>query len=156
LRNAIPWLGLVVRLGAAGLWLAAGIAKITDLEHFRTQVAAYDVLPHALVAPFAYTLPFVEVFVGLYLALGLMTRVAAIVSCVLMLVFIAALAQAWARGLVLDCGCFGTIAQERVGGWSILRDTALGVPGLLLAVAPARFLSLDSRLLGLPDRFRLA
>ena len=154
MRRALPWLGLALRLGAAGIWLAAGIAKLTELEHFRTQVAAYDLLPSSLVSPFAYALPFVEVFLGLYLALGLLTRAAAIASCVLMLLFVAALSQAWARGLVLDCGCFGGIARERVGGGAVARDTALGIPGLVLAIFPARFLSLDARLLGLPDRFR--
>src|SRR5438128_533141 len=106
-RSLLPRLGLALRLGAASIWLVAGSAKIADLDHFRAQVAAYDLLPGSLVSPFAYALPFVEVFVGLYLALGLLTRPAAIASCVLMLAFVAALAQAWSRGLVLDCGCFG-------------------------------------------------
>jgi uncharacterized membrane protein YphA (DoxX/SURF4 family) len=154
-RSALPWLGLALRLGAAGIWFAAGIAKLTELEHFRSQVAAYDLLPGSLVSPFAYALPFVEVFLGLYLALGLLTRPAAIATSLLMLLFIIALSQAWARGLVLDCGCFGGIAREKVGAWAVVRDTALGIPGVLLAVWPARRLSLDARLLGLPDRFRL-
>jgi hypothetical protein len=61
--------------------------------------------------------------------------------------------QAWARGLSLDCGCFGAVAREPVGLGSILRDAALGIPGLLLALWPARRSSLDHGWLGLPDRF---
>jgi len=151
----LPWIGLVIRLAAAGIWLAAGIAKLADLEHFRTQVAAYDVLPHALVGPFAYALPFLEVGIGLYLAVGLWVRPVAIVACGLMVVFIAAQAQAWYRGLVLDCGCFGAVAQEKVGLTTILRDVALGLPSLAMAIWPARRLSLDSYWLGRPDRFAI-
>ncbi len=151
----LPWVGLVIRLVAAGIWLAAGVAKVADLEHFRSQTAAYDVLPHALVGPFAYALPFLEVGLGLYLALGLWIRPAAIVACVLMVVFIAAQAQAWYRGLVLDCGCFGAIAQQKVGLTTILRDAALGLPSLVMAIWPARLLSLDSYWLGRPDRFAI-
>ena len=149
----LPFVGLAIRLGAAGIWLAAGIAKIADLAHFHDQVRQYDILPHVFEAPFAYTLPFAEVAVGLYLAVGLLVRPAALLACALMVVFIAAQAQAWARGLVLDCGCFGSLARERVGLWTILRDVGLGLPSLVAAVRPPRLLSLDRRLLGRPDRF---
>ena len=145
--------GLAIRLVAAAIWLLAGIAKLFDLEHFRSQVAAYKLLPHALVTPFAYGLPFLETFVGLYLLLGLLVVPVAILSCVLMVAFLVAQAQAWARGLSLDCGCFGALAQQKVGFWSIARDAALGIPGLVLALRPARYLSLDQRFLGLPDAF---
>jgi uncharacterized membrane protein YphA (DoxX/SURF4 family) len=149
-RNTVlPWAGLAVRLVAAAIWLTAGIAKILDLEHFHTQVSAYKLLPHVLVEPFAYALPFVETFAGLYLLLGLLTRATAIFTCVLMIAFLAAQIQAWARGLQLDCGCFGTLVQQRLGFWSIARDAALGLPGLVLAIWPARRLSLDHRLLGI-------
>jgi uncharacterized membrane protein YphA (DoxX/SURF4 family) len=151
----LPWLGLAIRLVAAGIWLAAGIAKVTELDHFRTQVAAYDILPHALIAPFAYALPFVEIGLGLYLAVGLLIRPAAILASVLMVVFIVAEAQAWYRGLVLDCGCFGSISLQRVGLGTILRDVGLGLPSLAMAIWPARKLSLDSYWLGRPDRFAI-
>ena len=152
-ERAVPALGLAIRLGAAAIWLAAGGAKIADLTHFHAQVDQYRLLPGWLEAPFAYTLPFVEVLVGLYLLLGLLTRIAAILACALMVLFVIAQAQAWARGLSLDCGCFGTLTRERIGLWTILRDIALGLPTLVIALRPARLLSLDHKLLGLPDRF---
>ena len=153
--RVVPWIGLAIRLVAAGIWLAAGVAKLADLEHFHTQVGAYDVLPHALVGPFAYALPFLEVGLGLYLLVGLWIRPVAIVACALMVIFIVAQAQAWYRGLVLDCGCFGAISQQKVGLTTILRDAALGLPSLAMAIWPARKLSLDSYWLGRPDRFAI-
>lgn len=152
-RRLLPWLGLAIRVTAAAVWLVAGAAKVGELEHFHDQVDQYQLLPHALEAAFAYTLPFVELLVGIYLLLGLMTRIAALVGCALMVLFVVAQAQAWARGLTLDCGCFGTLTHERVGAPTILRDFALGLPTLAIAIWPARLLSLDRRLLGLPDRF---
>jgi len=71
-RSALPWLGLAIRIAAATVWLVAGTAKIFDLEHFHDQVVQYQLLPHSLEAPFAYTLPFVEVLVGGYLLVGLL------------------------------------------------------------------------------------
>jgi hypothetical protein len=55
---------LAVRLTAAAIWLFAGITKLSDLDGFRAQVAAYQVLPHSLVSPFSYGLPLVEVAIG--------------------------------------------------------------------------------------------
>jgi hypothetical protein len=150
-RSAAPFVGLAIRLAAAAVWLVAGSAKIADLEQFRVQVGAFDVLPSAFEAPFAYALPFVEVGVGLYLAAGLLVRGAAAASCLLMALFVVALVQARLRGLVLDCGCFGSLAREPVGWWTIARDATLGLPGAIMVLLPARLLSLDARLLGRRD-----
>jgi uncharacterized membrane protein YphA (DoxX/SURF4 family) len=151
--DALPWIGLTVRLVAAAIWLVSGAAKVADLSHFEAQVQAYKLLPGGLEAPFAYVLPFVEIAIGLYLLVGLLVRPVAIFACLLMVVFIAAMAQAWARGLSVDCGCFGTLARERVGLATIVRDAALGIPSLVLALWPARHWSLDALWLGRPDAF---
>jgi len=145
--------GLAIRVAAAAIWLLAGASKVADLTHFHAQVDQYRLLPHTLEAPFAYALPFVELFVGVYLLIGLLTRMAGIAACVLMVLFLIAQGQAWARGLSLDCGCFGTLTHERVGFITILRDVALGLPSLVMALYPARLLSIDRSFLGLPDRF---
>jgi uncharacterized membrane protein YphA (DoxX/SURF4 family) len=137
--------GLAARVAAGAIWLAAGVAKALDFTAFETQVRAYDVLPGQLVTWVAYGLPLVEIVLGVYLVAGLLTRPAAVLSCALMAILIAVEAQAWARGLVLDCGCFGTLVQERVGPATVARDAALAVPSVLALVLPAGRLSLDAR-----------
>jgi uncharacterized membrane protein YphA (DoxX/SURF4 family) len=150
-RNAWPFVGLAIRVTAGLVWLVAGAAKLADLEHFRVQVEAYRVVPGGLEAAFAYALPFVEIGIGLYLTVGLLIRGTAALSCLLMALFVVAMVQARLRGLVLDCGCFGALARQPIGWWTIARDVALGVPGLVMLIIPARFLSLDARLLGRRD-----
>jgi uncharacterized membrane protein YphA (DoxX/SURF4 family) len=152
-RLRLPWIGLAVRLAAAAIWLAAGFAKALDFTAFQSQIAGYDVLPAGLVEPVAYVLPIGEILLGCYLLVGALVRPAAIVSTVLIGIFIAAQAQAWARGLVINCGCFGTADLQRVGAGTILRDVALAVPSLILVVWPARHLSVDKTVLGLDDPF---
>ena len=114
-RAALAGVGVAIRLTAAAIWLTAGAAKLVDLEHFHAQVDDYQLLPHPLEAPFAYALPFVELLVGLYLAIGLFTRAAAALGCVLMVLFLIAQTQAWARGLSLDCGCSARSRVSRSG-----------------------------------------
>jgi uncharacterized membrane protein YphA (DoxX/SURF4 family) len=151
-NNLLPWIGLAIRLLAAAIWLVAGIAKVADLTAFKQEVAAYDVVP-SLAEPIAYALPFVEIGLGVYLGLGLLVRPAAALSFALMLLFIGVQAQAWARGLSIECGCFGGLSKETVGAGTIVRDVLLAIPSLVLLVKPARHLSLDRRLLGRPDEF---
>lgn len=140
-----PWAGAAARVVAGGIWLAAGIAKAVDFTAFETQVRAYDVLPGQLVAWVAYGLPLLEIVLGAYMVVGLLVRPAAVLSCALMAVLVAVEVQAWARGLVLDCGCFGTLVQQRVGPAAVARDVGLAVPSVLALVLPARRLSLDAR-----------
>jgi len=140
------WIGLAVRLGAAAVWIVAGVAKIPDIEGFRVQVERYLILPHVLAVPFAYLLPFFEVGLGLYLGAGLFVRGSAFVGSAVMVLFLVAQVEAWARGLSIDCGCFGTLSQTRVGLMSVLRDLALGLPTFVMAAFPARGLSIDTLL----------
>ncbi len=152
-RGSLPWPGFAIRLLAAAVWIFAGATKAADLGAFAAQVDRYELLPGFLVVPLAYILPFFEIFLGLYLAAGLFVRASALAGTILFAVFLAAQAQALVRGLVLDCGCFGSLTQAPVGLWTILRDIALGIPTFLMLAFPARRLSLDGRLFGAADAF---
>lgn len=88
-------------------------------------MAAYAVLPSSLVDPTAYALPLVDLALGLYFLAGLLVRQVAALSVALLLVFGAVQAQAWARGLSIECGCFGGIDQGTIELGKILRDLAL-------------------------------
>ncbi|MGA2761797.1 MAG: MauE/DoxX family redox-associated membrane protein [Spirochaetia bacterium] len=154
-RSFLPWVGLAIRLLSAAFWILSGAMKLPDLGAFADQVDRYEVLPRFLVAPLAYIMPFFEIFLGLYLAAGLFVRVSALVGTILLAVFLAAQVQALIRGLVLDCGCFGSIFSATVSPGTIFRDLALGLPTFLMAAFPARRFSLDRQLFDAADRFAL-
>jgi uncharacterized membrane protein YphA (DoxX/SURF4 family) len=151
--KAVPWLGLCVRLGAAAVWIIAGASKIPQIQTFRVLVQRYGILPDVLSGPFSYILPFLELAIGLYLAVGLFVRGTALAGTVLFAVFLTAQASAWIRGISLDCGCFGGIAETAVSPLTMLRDFSLGIPSFLMLIFPARALSLDQRLLGSRNLF---
>jgi hypothetical protein len=64
-----------------------------------------------------------------------------------MLVFIIAIAQAWARGLSIDCGCFGgggSVDPEDTKYLSeIIRDLGLFALGIYLYLYPKGRFALD-------------
>ena len=151
--SSLSRVGLAIRLAAAVVWLSAGLAKLPSLPVFRDLVARYDIVPEALLTPFSYGLPFVQVGLGLYLMAGLFVRGSALVGTLLMATFLFAQIQAMARGIALECGCFGLAVRSTVGPGTLIRDVSLGLPTFLMLAAPARRLSLDTRLFGAPDCF---
>ena len=74
-------------------------------------------------------LPWIELALGALLILGVGLRWSALLTSMLLLVFIAAMTRAEMLGLEINCGCFGN--NEKLGPVTLLRDSTL----LLLAIA---------------------
>jgi len=141
-RNVVvPWLATVARLVLGGVFLVAGALKLPDPAAAVRAVRAYQLLPEPAVAPVAFGLPVIEIAVGLALVLGVFVRTAAIASAVLLVVFLVGVGSAWARGLQIDCGCFGNGGQVAAGETAypleVLRDLGLLLLALGLAWRPA-------------------
>jgi len=132
--------GTVARLGLAAVFLVSGVLKAVDPDAAYVAVRAYDVLPKAGVALVAGILPWLEVVLGLLLLVGLATRVVAVASAGLLVVFIAGVTQAWARGRSIDCGCFGGGGAVDPGqttyGLELLRDAGFLLMAAWLIVRP--------------------
>jgi uncharacterized membrane protein YphA (DoxX/SURF4 family) len=146
------WLGLAARLLVGGVWVVAGALKLPDPAAGVRAVRAYDLLPESVVPTVGHLLPVLEVVVGLALIVGLLTRWSAAASAVLLVAFILGIASAWARGLEIECGCFGG-GGTRAGAsseypWEIARDLGLLAASLWLVVRPQSRWSLDGWLLG--------
>ena len=145
-----PWIALAGRLVLGAVFVVAGALKLPDPAAAVRAVRAYQLLPEPLVAPVAFGLPAVEIALGLALLAGIFVRTAAIASAVLLVVFIAGGASAWARGLQIDCGCFGdggpVAAGETAYPAEIIRDVALLAVALVLAWWPRSRFALGRRL----------
>jgi uncharacterized membrane protein YphA (DoxX/SURF4 family) len=143
-------IGTLARLGLAAVWLVSGGIKAADPDQTYVAVRAYDVMPTAAVEVVAALLPWVELALGLLLLLGVGTRIVAVLSLGLLLVFMAGVVQAWARGLSIDCGCFGGGGAVEPGQTAyvqeLLRDTGFALLACWLIARPRTLASLDSRL----------
>ncbi|MQA32320.1 MauE/DoxX family redox-associated membrane protein [Modestobacter roseus] len=143
-----PWLATAARLLLGVVLVVAGALKMPDPAAAERAVRAYRLLPEELVSLVAFGLPVLEIAAGLALLAGVFVRTAAIAGAVLMAVFIAAIASAWARGLQIDCGCFGGGGEVAAGQTAypgeIARDTALLLVALALAWRPRSRLALGA------------
>ena len=142
------WLLAPARLVLGGVWIAAGLTKITDLDASVRAVRAYRLLPEPVAQVLGAALPPMEILLGLLLVVGLTVRVAAGVSALLLAAFVVGIASVWARGLRIDCGCFGSGGELAAGveptyGWELARDTGLFVLAVLLTWRPDTPFGLD-------------
>lgn len=150
------WAGLLARLVVGGVWVVAGGLKVTDPDASIEAVRAYELLPGTLVEPVGLALPAVELVVGLALIVGALTRGAAIVSALLFVLFIVAIASVWMRGIEIDCGCFGDGGAEPGAAsnypWEIARDAALLAASVYVVAVRRTRLALDSLLFPTHDK----
>jgi uncharacterized membrane protein YphA (DoxX/SURF4 family) len=143
---------LLVRLGLAAVMLFAAVPKLGDLRGSQLSVAAYNLFPAGLNQVIGVALPIVELTLALLFLSGLLSRYAAILFGLMLLAFIAGIISAWARGLNIDCGCFGppgaalAPGEQAQYGLEILRDLGFLVMAAFLARWPASKISLDGAL----------
>ena len=139
---------LVLRLSRivlAAVMLFAAIPKLGDPPGFAQTIFAYGMLPMALVAPVALTLPWLEALTALGLVLGVARRSTAALILALMLAFMGGLGFNLAKGNPVDCGCFGASKVQKTRDqrlfdmkMALLRDLGLALLALHTLLAPER------------------
>jgi len=144
----LRWVGLVARLVVGGVWLWAGLLKVAEPESSVTAVRGYQLLAPSVADVVGRVLPMTEVVLGACLVLGLLTRFAGGLSALLQLAFIIGIASVWARGISINCGCFGDGGPnpDAIGHypWEIARDVGLLALSLFLVWLPRTPLALDN------------
>jgi uncharacterized membrane protein YphA (DoxX/SURF4 family) len=142
-----PWITLIARLILGGVLLVAGALKVGNLQKSAMAVRAYELLPTAIANFLGFVLPWLEIGLGLLLILGVAVSISGLFGAIIMFAFIIAIAQAWARGLSIDCGCFGgggPIDPDQTKYLSeIIRDIGLFGVGIFLYYFPKGRFALD-------------
>jgi len=114
---------LICRVILGIMFIYASLDKIAHPEEFAKQIGYYKVLPFGLENLLGIILPWTELIVGICLIAGLLVDGAALLSIIMMLVFILAISQAMLRGIDITCGCFKVSAHsDKFGLDTIIRD----------------------------------
>ncbi|MFC6707712.1 MauE/DoxX family redox-associated membrane protein [Flexivirga alba] len=148
---AMEWVGVAARLILGVTYLVAGILKARELEATRMDTRAFRILSYDLANIWGTFMPFLEIILGLLLIAGLMTRMTAVLGGLLMIAFIIGISSVWARGIVIQCGCFGSngkLPTTAAYKWDILRDVGLLLCAAWLVIWPRTKLSADRALWG--------
>ena len=86
----------------------------------------------------AMTLPWIEVVAALALLVGVRARDGAILAGGSLVVFTVAVIAAFARGLDIECGCFGTADASRVGLTKVAENLGLIGMAVVASLRPSR------------------
>jgi len=137
---------LVFRLVLGGLFVYAGAVKVGDPLDFAQDIRNYRLVGQSLSFIAAIVLPWLEILAGSFLIAGLWRQGAALVITGLLVFFIVLTLVTMARGLDVDCGCFGSLSRK--SGWSvIIEDLAMLYLGLCLLFATGGRSDLAKRVL---------
>ena len=102
---------LLFRILLGLIFLFAGIAKISDPVRFIFRFREFDLFSEAVIPFMVLYLPWLEFILGLFLILGLLYRASAFLLACLNTMFAIAILTVVVRGMEIDCGCFGMLAD---------------------------------------------
>jgi uncharacterized membrane protein YphA (DoxX/SURF4 family) len=104
-------LSFVFRIIIGGIFLISGLAKISDPIRFMLTLREFRLIPEIIVLSTAIYLPWLEFILGLFILVGIMHRTASLILSCLIGSFTLAIASVILRGIEVDCGCFGLLAD---------------------------------------------
>lgn len=134
------YLLLFLRLVLGFVFIYAGAEKISDPTGFSISISNYKLLPVYMVNFFAITLPWIEITAGIMLVFGVAVKENAFIINVMLLVFIVAISISLARGLSIDCGCFGK--GDQIGIQKLIENTLMFLAGLMLIIYDSKIISI--------------
>lgn len=131
--NILRAAGIVLRIVLGGIFAYAAYLKLKDpWALFAMNIESYKVLPLWAVELAARTLPWAELALGILLAAGIFRRTAATAVSLLLMVFFGLIVRAWAKGMEINCGCFGP--GEAISWKTMLRDGSMLAGSLFVTV----------------------
>lgn len=104
-------LSFIFRIILGGIFLISGLAKISDPVRFILTLREFRLFPEMIVPFTAVYLPWLEFILGLFILVGLMHRTASLILAFLIGSFTFSILSIIVRGIEVDCGCFGLLAD---------------------------------------------
>ncbi len=138
------YLTLFSRLFIGGIFIYAAYTKIIDPAGFAKSIWFYHIVPGKLINLMAIVIPWLEMLCGVGLILGFFYKGSVFWVNMLLLVFMAALSTAIARGISIDCGCFkASAASSDSAREALFRDIGFLVLSLQLLFSRCRKWMID-------------
>lgn len=126
-------IAIIIRVILGFLFLYASLDKIIYPSKFAEIIYNYRVLPVELVNICAILVPWIEVFIGIMLLIGIWVDASAFMLSGITFVFTFLIISAIFRGLNIECGCFSLDAEGSLVSWKrVIEDIFILIGGLYL------------------------
>ncbi len=133
-RPSFVWPVLAIVIGA--VFVYAGVTKVWNPLTFANDILHYKMLSWPLGIRLAFYLPWLEILCGFALILGRLRAGGAAILLGLTAIFIIASIVARARGIDVNCGCFGSVGKGLSFTWHLAIDFAILAGLLALCFSP--------------------
>ncbi|MEW6068127.1 MAG: MauE/DoxX family redox-associated membrane protein [Nitrospirota bacterium] len=121
----------LLRIFLGLMFVYASIHKINNPVDFSQIIAKYEILPFWAINITAIILPWLELWIGILLIMGIFVRSCAIIQCGLLVVFILSIGFNIVRGLDFYCGCF---PEDNIFSGTNYLHITLNIFWLLMAI----------------------
>lgn len=140
----VKWVITILRVFVGGVFAYSGWNKLSKpVQEFQYAIEAYQAFPSTVNLVAAYTVPWIELILGVFLILGYFRRKTSISLLCLTISFLTLLISTKIRGIeIANCGCFGEGVHLTVTQ-AIMVDTSLALALFFLTKFRDQFLEID-------------
>ena len=136
-NRILPAVALLLRIALGCIFIYAAYSKLKyPWQVFAMGIDSYNLLPERGVELVARTLPPAELLLGLLLIVGRFARTSTVITTGLLMLFFGLLVRAYAKGMEINCGCFGP--GEALTWKTLLRDGAMLAGSVFVTVIAFR------------------
>lgn len=118
---ASKYLALAFRLYIGGIFIYAGMYKISYTAEFAETIASYQLAPYWAVNFLALVMPWLELICGILLVFGVKSKSATAIITGMLALFIVAVFLVLVRKIPIGCGCFSSV-EEPMSWTTLARD----------------------------------
>jgi uncharacterized membrane protein YphA (DoxX/SURF4 family) len=135
MKRALLIVGQVI---LAGIFIYAGVAKLREpWPSFAVSIESFKLVPENWLEPMAKYVPWAELALGLAVLSGVLLRWTAGIASAVLALFFAVLIRAYALGMQVDCGCFGS-GEAPLGPLRLAEEAAMLALALAVTISSAR------------------
>jgi|TARA_Y100001935_G_scaffold75273_1_gene62822 uncharacterized membrane protein YphA (DoxX/SURF4 family) len=135
----------IMRLVLGVVFIYASYDKILDPSKFARDISNYHFVPFGLENTVAIILPWLELFIGIGIVLGIYIDGNTLLSAFLLLLFNFLIFQAMVRGFNIECGC-GLKEGELVGWRKLIENFTLFGGACLILLSKKRIFEFYPRI----------
>jgi uncharacterized membrane protein YphA (DoxX/SURF4 family) len=122
---------LVARMVLGAVFVYAAYVKLRDpWQLFAMSINSYEVLPLAMAETAAHVIPWVELALGVMVISGIWLRITGTILSLVLLTFFTLMVRAYAKGMQINCGCFGP--GEAISWKTLLRDGSMAAAAIAM------------------------